>query len=54
MKTADYYQSTADATGLLLYLYSDGFNKLSQSKYGAYRNDRASRQLEPRQRPRLG
>lgn len=24
MKTADYYQSTADALGLVLYLYADG------------------------------
>jgi hypothetical protein len=24
MKTADYYQSTADAMGLVLYVYADG------------------------------
>jgi hypothetical protein len=54
MKTADYYQSTADAMSGALSVRRRLDNKLSQSRYGAYRNGRASRPLEARQRPRLG
>jgi hypothetical protein len=55
MKTAAYYQSTADAMGLVLYLYADGSRTNSRKvDTEPIAMVRASRPMEARQRPRLG